>query len=429
MADTLLQVVTDELASAQADYARLTGELVAAQTDLDAAQSALKTDVDAMKKLNEEAAAIRRAIAATTVAADGKALYDALEAKTSEIRSLQAEMLDQQEKLADGRSRVDTSRAAAGAAAAEISALTEARTAATTRDSTNTARETVATSAPLSNLPADAGTARTGPEQTAAQKRLDGSKGGDLPAELFTRAEERWKSQLDRLAAIDQQAKDAEDKRATEAAKSGFAGTTDQARIAFERAEAKLADFTLAATGRRDQALAMLTAVGNAAPLSADEKTRLGSLRDAAKTADAFKLEGLRDAARDKVAADVETTGTVPKADADALTKAEDDYTAAARDAMAALEAAIPDATWSLFAEYEEALTLLAGVAAIKPADDLKTPFDAAETPYAAALRAEQDNARTVAAADEVVRQTSDRAGTVAQIRSARLLQALRGND
>src|SRR4051812_45173292 len=117
MADTLLQVVTDELASAQADYARLTGELVAAQKDLDAAQSALKTDVDAMKKLNEEAAAIRRAIAATTVAADGKALYDALEAKTSEIRSLQAEMLDQQEKLADGRSRVDTSRAAAGAAA------------------------------------------------------------------------------------------------------------------------------------------------------------------------------------------------------------------------------------------------------------------------------------------------------------------------
>ena len=98
------------------------------------------------------------------------------------------------------------------------------------------------------------------------------------------------------------------------------------------------------------------------------------------------------------------------------------------RGKLDALEAAVPDATWALFDDYEEALELLAALAADNPAT-LATALTNAEDAYAAALRAEQDNARTVVAVGEVVRERDDRAATAAQSRPARLLEALRGDD
>ena len=63
MADTVLDVATDELKNAKDEQDRVGAELIDAQKDLDLAQKALDKAGVELKLLNEEAAAIRRKIA------------------------------------------------------------------------------------------------------------------------------------------------------------------------------------------------------------------------------------------------------------------------------------------------------------------------------------------------------------------------------
>ena len=93
-----------------------------------------------------------------------------------------------------------------------------------------------------------------------------------------------------------------------------------------------------------------------------------------------------------------------------------------------ALEAAIPDSTWALVSDYEEALALLGDLADDDPTA-LASAVSSDEDVYAKAVRAEQDNARTVLAVGELARAREDLAAAAAQARSARLLEALRGDD
>ena len=87
----------------------------------------------------------------------------------------------------------------------------------------------------------------------------------------------------------------------------------------------------------------------------------------------------------------------------------------------------MPERSWALFNDYETALVLLADLKAVTPAT-LKTDFEAGEAAYAKALRAEQDCARIVLAIGGLAQEASARVDAVAQTRSTRLLQALRGD-
>jgi hypothetical protein len=213
-----------------------------------------------------------------------------------------------------------------------------------------------------------------------------------------------------------------------------------------------LRTYVLTAQERFNRALTLFAGVQNSTPLNADESARIDELLQAAVAADVFTLESNRDGFQVAVdaqldvveAAILDAVAKNPSADpsTDATVQTEQGklpalqqnvttaitVLAADKGKLDALEAAIPDATWSLFDDYEEALELLAELAAANPAA-LATALTTDESLYAQALRAEQDNARTVIAVGEIVRERDDRAATTAQSRPARLLEALRGDD
>ena len=455
MADTLLAVANEELQKANDEQTRAQADLAQAQTDLAAAQQKLTDAADQVGTLQDEAITIRRKIAETTIAADGKALFDDLDANTSQLRAQQAAMADAQETIAYARSRITGAQDELGRAAQAAQASTAAVQAVQRADGDHATWITNATSAPLSGLPAQADVTAAGPAKTAAlaaAARLDSASGGDIPTELFTRARERRQARLDRLAALDASAGLAEDRQADEAAKAGLSGASDKAQLAYTRSEDDLRTYALTAQQRFDRAMLLLAGVANSTPLNADESARIQGLLTEADAANVFVLESTRDLAQvaldaqnDVVAAaildaiaknpsaDPSTDGTVQTAKGQlpalqqAVTDANNNY-APVKGKLDSLEAAIPDATWSLFDDYEEALTLLAELAADNPAT-LATALTNAEDAYAQALRAEQDNARTVIAVGELVREREDRAATAAQSRPARLLEALRGDD
>ena len=345
----------------------------------------------------------------------------------------------------------------AAAAAAGEKASEEAKTAATARQTANGTAITAVTSAPLSNLPGNSDVTSAGAAKTArdaALAKLDEKTNADghFPKELFARAEERWKAQLARLDALDKQAADAEDRLGTEATKAGLAGASAAAKAAFARSEAALNDYALMGVARRERALALLAGVKDAAKLNDEEAARLDELRDAAVTANSFALEKALHDAQDKLAkkqddiaaARLAALAKDPTSDPDTdaavatllgqLTGLSNDVDTAAaafagdpETALDALEAAVPERSWALFNDYETALVLLADLKAVTPAT-LKTDFEAGEAAYAKALRAEQDCARIVLAIGGLAQEASARVDAVAQTRSTRLLQALRGD-
>jgi hypothetical protein len=453
MADTLLSIANDELARVTSEQLRLGTALSQARLDLTSTQTALGNAVDTLKQQNDDAAAIRRQIANTTSAADGDALFAELTSKIADIRASEATIAGLQEQLADAQSRVNAGQDQSTAAAAEVRSLTDAQKAAASRDAADQLAANLAGSMPLSGIPAASDVNAAGDAKTAADNakaRLRTTEGGDLPDALFDRADARWKRVAARQQAVSDQQGLAEDAQA--AALDGLAQTTAQTRLAFERAEQALQDFVGTAVDRRTRALALLTGIAGGNALSADEKASLVTLAATATTENAFSLENDRDNAqtaldqhRDAIAAarlaaiaadptqDPDQDAAVAALLADTSTQTDLDakntaYTAAARDAMNALDAAVPDWMWGLFADYETALGMLADLNAITPAT-LVSDLNNTEAPYADALKAEKDNARSVSAVAEVVGERTGRVTTVGQTGPARLLQALRGNE
>jgi len=455
MADTLLAVADEELQKANDEQKLAQADLAQAQTDLAAAQQKLNDATDQLTTLQDEAITIRRKIAETTVAADGKALFDDLDANTSKRRAQQAAMAEAQDAIAYARSRITNAQDELGRGAQAAQASTQAAQAVERSDTDHTKWVAAAGTAKLSGLPAKADVAAAGPAKTAAvaaAARLDGASGGDIPTELFTRARERRQDRLDRINALNTSARLAEDRQADEGAKAGLSGVSAKAQLAYQRSEDALRSYVLTAQERYDRALTLLAGVQNSTALNADESSRITDLNTAAVAANVFALESNRDAAQAAVdkqqdvvdAAILDAVAKNPSADptTDAKVQTEqgklpalqgavdtaDTVLAADKDKLDALEAAIPDATWALFDDYAEALELLADLAAADPGA-LATALTTDESLYAQALRAEQDNARTVIAVGELVREWEDRAATTAQSRPSRLLEALRGDD
>src|SRR5262245_16578121 len=127
MANTLSSVAADDLQKAQAAQADIAATLAQAQTDAVQGQKDLDTANADLKTRNAEAAAIRRQIAQTTVAAEGDQLFADLEAKNVEIRAKQSDIATLQEALTDARSRVGAGNTDAALAAARVKAATQAK--------------------------------------------------------------------------------------------------------------------------------------------------------------------------------------------------------------------------------------------------------------------------------------------------------------
>lgn len=456
MADTLQAVATDELAKAQAEQTRAANQLATAQTDLAQAQKDLADATADLVKAEDAGALIQRQIAQTTIAADGQALFDDLDANTTVVRSKEVAVVDAQERVADATSRIGSAQDELAQAASAAASSKAALTIATSQNDDHTTWSNAATTAPLANLPTRADVTAAGPAKTAADAaaaRLDGGAGGDLPHDLFQRAQERRTQRGDRVTAISDAATTAEDGRATAAAAAGLSGTATQAQLAFERSETALRDYALTAQQQFDRAMSLLAGVAAATPLNADEKNRITTLATAATTANSYALQKTRDDAQAQVDADQDAVDAAilaaltadptadPSADAGViaavgtlttdqgtLSTAQTAYDGAPKNALDALEAAVPATTWSTFSDYEEALSLLADLHAANPAQ-LATNLANDETTYAQALRSVQDNTRLVLALGEVAKRRDDRASTASHTQGSRLLQALRGDE
>lgn len=456
MADTLLSVAQGELTKANDEIAKATSDLAGAQGDLAQAQADLVAATATLATLEDERAALLRQIAQTTIAADGQQLFDDLDANTTKIRSRQAAIVDAQERIAYATSRVTAAQDELEHATAAAAASKAAAAAAQKRDDDHTAWIQAATSPPVQGLPGQASVTNAGPAKDAADAataRLDGGSGGDIPHELFQRAQERRTQRESRAAAIAAAAAAAEDDLATASAQGGLAGTAAQAELAFTRSETAVRDFALTAQERYDRALALLSGVASSTPLNAAEQSRIATLITTADNANAFALQKTRDtaqatldAAKDAVdaavlAAVANDPSADPSADANvqnavnalpalqqALSNAEAAFAGAPEDALDALEASVPDATWALFDDYQRALSLLADLNAVDPTAVTGT-LTSAEQTYADALRSVQDNARAVLALGEVAKERDARAESIAQTQQSRLLQALRGDE
>lgn len=456
MADTLLSVAQAELAKADAEKTRAAAELTAAQNDLTQAQSDLAQATADLVALEDAGTAIQRQIAQTTIAAIGQQLFDDLDQNTTKVRSKQAAVAAAQERIAYATSRVGAAQDELAKAASAAAASTDAAAVAQKTDQDHSTWTTAATSPPLSNLPGASDVTIAGPAKAAADAaagRLDGASGGDLPQELFQRAQERRQQALDRLQAIRSAATAAEDDEASAAAAGGLAGTAAQAQLHYTRSEAAVRDFALTGQERYDRAIALLGGVANATPLNTTEKARIATLLTDADNVNAFMLQKARDnaqanldTANDAVdsavlaslaadpSKDPSTDAGVQAAQAalvplqQALAGAQAAFAGGPKDALDALEASVPADTWSLFDHYQQALALLGDLAAVNPAT-IATGLTNDEQAYAQALLDVQDNARAVLALGEVAKERDDRAGAAAQTAQSRLLLALRGDE
>src|SRR5438270_2056456 len=125
MADTLLAVADEELEKATKEQDRAKADLARAQTDLAAAQEKLKDATEQRTALQDEAITIRRKIAETTIAANGKALFDDLDANTAKRRAQQAAMAEAQDAIAYARSRIVNAQDELGRGAQAAQASTQ----------------------------------------------------------------------------------------------------------------------------------------------------------------------------------------------------------------------------------------------------------------------------------------------------------------
>jgi hypothetical protein len=450
--NTLLEYAEAEEQAFKDENARAQKDLRKAQDDLEAAQADIDAHTKERAKQQDEAAKIRRKIAETTVAADGKKLFEDLERTVARIRAEEADVLDAEQRIADAETRIQTAQEEVDRTAARKAGAEVEHKAQKDRDDERTRLKNLVTGT-LSGLPADADVGTAGPAKTAAtdaEKRLDGSKGGDIPKKLFDHAEARWKARSKRLGAVVKAADDAEDTYAGEQAKAGLEGKGREAWIAFTRSERALTAFALTGKERYQRALAQLAAVKASTPLSADEAARLDELKTKGEAA--ITKEQARDQAQDTLdqaldkvedarlkalkkdpTKDPETDATVQAARGDeqtARTALEPKQTAyeAVKADLDVWEAAVPEATWALFEDYEEALAALKEIAAVKPGD-LKQDATDDEKAYAQALAAHESNERTVLALAEETKRRRERSAHARASERGLLIAALRGDD
>lgn len=450
---TLADYVTDESAAYENARKRAADGLAPLQTAIQAARADLDELLDELVDLRADASGLREQLAAGPPAVEAEQLALELERRTQDAHEKQLEVIDQQDELAhlDAQAAAlsrHVDRAATAARAVHAHAADAAD-----RQREQTAWATAITEAPVKDVKASADAAK-GAQKAAAKARL---RGADLPNELFDRAEERWKLARSRIAAV---------KDSAEAADAELAKQTSAAegkRRSYELARDALREFATASRQELDTAVSLLDAVTASPPLGPDVRKRLDGTRtrpdgsadpDAKDLFDKGKAAAAEEKARDTKLADVDTaraavdpariTAILANPDRDiesvaAVTTARQAVTAAhpaseqtAYEAVVAdidaWEAAVPDATWTLFEGYEEASATLDRLAGITPAD-LAPAVRTAEDAYVTELKKEGKAERVRWALEAFAAIREARAAAARRSREGRLLAALRGDS
>lgn len=449
---TLADYVNEESTAYENARKRAADALAPLQAAVQAARADVEQLTGELVELHADADGLRAELAAGPPAVEAEQLALQLERRLQEAHAKQLEVLDAQDALSDREAQ-----AAAHARHADRAAAGARAVGARAGEAAERAREVAAwkaaiAAAPVKDVKANADAAK-GAQKTAARARL---RGADLPNELFDRAEQRWTLARARAEAVVASA----DAATGELAKQTSAG--EQKRRDLERARADLREFATASQQQLDTAIALLEAVTDSPPLSADVRKRLDGTRkrpdntpdpDAKDLFDKGKAAAVTEKARDDKLDDVDTaraavdparlTAIVANPDRDienvaAVTSARQAVTAAQPTAeqnqyeavvadIDAWEAAVPEATWTLFEGYEEASATLDRLAGATPAD-LGPTVDAAEDAYVTELKKEGKAERVRWALEAFADIRAARAAAARRSREGRLLAALRGD-
>ena len=398
-------------------------------------------------QIEQQLRALREALNAAPTAADAEMLVAQVEQKTIALRAKRLQALRGQEELAASQSNVARAQ---GLVAGELAAVAETTALALAEGAKATVRarwRTATTTPPLSGLKAAAVAAIANPPHTAAKARLE----ADIPAALITRARHRRAKEAARVGRMRREAVEAENALDDELdSHAGRSGTRLKAQRTFDRAEAALGDYVLSAKERMDHALALLGPIATAPALTPAEQARITDAtvttdgaaaadkeqdRDDAET-DLWEAQAVLDrATMTAVAAGqdptttpaVQTAKTARDAARSALTTATGAFTAAMRRALDRWEAAVPDTTWQLLADFQEASAALTVLANDEPAG-LVTALDAAESALAAALDAESRSADATSFLRESAAARAGALDAAARVEPALLFGALRGD-
>jgi trimeric autotransporter adhesin len=391
--------------------------LTTAQTNLAASRASLAKTNGELADLSKTIAGIRAKLAESETMADGEALLAELATAIRDARAKQAEALKVEADLAAAQTALDMATSEVTVATSDLAGATTAAVAAEQKSKDRTALTGALSAVPLDSMVADATSALAAAQSTDAQARIE----ADIPTELRDCARAR--------AAVERARMTNDAARSAEVATLVGAASADADRLlaVFQDAEAALRAYVLNAERRYKEALAVFTRVADSKqnPLTKAESDAIeskksdgttdavleGKRHDAAakaqavagaqETLDAKKLalEIARLKARAKdLDADPEADAAVIAAKAavtaadTALTTAKSDFTAAMEDDLAGWEAAVPDTSWRMLADFDDARQAL---------NDLKT----APAPLATALtNAEQDLVTALLAAGKSAR-------------------------
>jgi hypothetical protein len=441
---TLLEVAGLEQSARQAERSAARSALAAAQTTLAAEQDNRATLAAQQRQLEDDIAAVRRKLPDAPMPADADALIDELEAKTIELRAVQAQILESDATADEAARDVEAADAELAAATAQAAAATAARDQVQTEHDRRNAWKTAAGKSPLKDVPAAATAAgdATAEPMKSAKARVE----ADIPAELIARARERGANARTAFDLVVDLAQDAGDKVSTSA------GGVVQAEAAFRRAEAQLGAFFRSAPTDLARAIAVLEAIPDAPALTDAEVARITdtdivkagkaaaakeSARDTARTNREKAAAALEKAILAARAADVDTDPATVQAVKDKqkdfddaagpLATAETAYTAQMRADLDRWEATVPDATWRLLADFEEAKATLDRLKQSDPAA-LATAATAQEGNLVTALLAASKTGRTQSVLVLAAARSESRLAAAANSATARRFSAIRGD-
>ncbi|MCX6598064.1 MAG: hypothetical protein NTV70_17040 [Acidobacteria bacterium] len=424
-----------------------------AQAAVQAARTAHEAAVAQRAQLDTDVAQIRQALNDAETQADAAAAAADLGRKLVALRGQSPVLLATESSLAEANRALEAAEAESAAATVQATAAKADLAQATTASARRQGVDDALSRAPLSTLPATAkklkDTAPTNKPFRDARTRIE----ADIPTKLIERARDRRAAAL---AAVANQTKLAQ---AAAEALNGLAAAPARAELQYLAAAEAVSSFIANAAARVDQAKAQLARVADPLeqPLSTAQKaaitatTAKGELAaaeqkkvtDAHKALDAAQADLAVAVLKAKVA-NLDQAAAIdanPAGDATlaplvttrdqaltAFNNAVAAYTPAMKADLAAWEASIPDGTWSLLADFEDASDTLGTLGAATPAQ-LITDRTAAEKAYVDALLAADKAARTRAfAAAERTRLEGARQSAVGE-QPRRILSALRGDS
>jgi hypothetical protein len=451
--NTLHELAQMNEAAASAALAAARTAVQAKQSSLVAAQLAVEQAIQEQTAARSAVDAVRKQLAEAKTEADATAATVDLGRTLIALREKSAALLDAESAFAVAQKSADASaehlQEASSLLATAKSALAEEAQAAARR----TASEDALMRAPLLTLPADARKLKTTAPLNKAFRDARARIEADIPAKLIERARERRQAALARSSQLMALAKAAND------SKLGLGAASETENAKFRAAQSTLTDFIANSANRVDRAKALLARVADLAqsPLTAAQKAAITAA--AAKGEPAAAEEKKRDDARAKLQADEAALeeavlkakiGDIDKAaaidanpasdttlaplvtaqatSAAALATAEAAFTALMKADLQTWESAVPDDTWALLADFEEASEILTAVANADPAA-MKSARDAAEKSYVDARIAEQKAARAKRFAVAEQARLAAPLKFESENQSRRVMAALRGDQ